>query len=150
MSEVTVRLPRKRHLRKGAFVRNARSKYLLRYIALKAEELFETATVFPAAFTEDETEVVAIDHGLEVGEGPFIIDSEEVTGDAVFLWVNSVIDDDTFTLATKRGTNQPDFIAGATNAEADIFKAEDDPAVYEYFRQNRPEVVRNATSADSL
>ena len=150
MSELTVRLPRKRHLRKGAFVRNARSKYLLRYIALKADELDETATVIVAAFTEDEAEVVSVDHGLEIGDGPFLIDSDPVTGDASFLWVNSVIDDDTFTLATKRGPSQPDFIAGATSAEADMFKAEDDPAVYEYFRQNRPEVVRDATSADDL
>lgn len=150
MSELTVRLPRKRHLRKSAFVRTARSKYLRRYIDLKADDLDATGSTIVADFTVDVAVVDSVAHGLSVGEGPFIIDDDGVTGDAVFVWVKSVPDVDTFTLATKRGPDQPDFIPGATETGIDMIKADGSAAVYEYLRQNRPEVVDAATSVDDL
>ena len=150
MTELTVRLPRKRHLRKGRFVRNERSKYLLRYIAIKADELDGTGKVIEADFTAGDATVTATAHGLTVSEGPFIIDDDDVASDAIFVWVRSVPTVNTFTLATKRGPSQPAFLPGATETGIEMVKADEDPAIYEYFRQNRPEVVRDATSVDDL
>jgi len=148
------RLPRKRHMKHSDFARRARSKRLRAWLAQKSLELDSTATTF--AFTTDapSAEITVTAHGFEVGSGPLIVMSD---GDlpagmtfGQFYWVSEVVDANTVVLTTKRGSQVPFVPQDDGTGGHEIAAAEDVPGIYEYLRQNAPEVVRDATNADPL
>lgn len=108
-----------------------------------------------AADAVPSTGVVTItEHGLEVGDGPFAATS---SGDlpagmteGQFFWVLAVLGDDTLTLTTARDARELFAPVDAGSGTHELIKADSSPAIYEYLRQNAPEVVRDAEDVDDL
>jgi len=97
---------------------------------------------------------VAADHGLSVGQGPFVASSSGnlptgLSQDHLY-WVHSVLTDDTFTLTTRRGELAKSVPVDAGSGTLTLTKADSESAFFAYLKQNSLEVVRNATDVDDL
>ncbi len=99
-------------------------------------------------------EVTVTAHGWSEAEGPFVVttDGDLPSGlvEGRFYWIAEVVDANTFTLTTKRGNSSIVIPTDEGSGTHTIIKADMDPAIYEYLRQNPPEVVRDAVSVDEL
>ena len=93
-------------------------------------------------------------HGLAIGEGPFFVNSttdipENMVG--VLFWVKSAPETDELVLGTQRGSDMETFFpSDAGVGTLTLVKADTQPAIYEYLRQNPIEVVRDADDVDDL
>lgn len=94
------------------------------------------------------------DHGLEPGEGPFLATTTdelpEGLSETQFYWVLDVPDENTLTLTTRRGSRVAVVPTSKGTGDHSLVKADTVPAIYEYLRQNAPEVVRDADDVDAL
>lgn len=96
--------------------------------------------------------LTSVAHGLSVGEGPFIAESSGELPPGMeghFFWVREVLSADTFTVTTVRGGAV--FVPqGAGSGTRELTKADSQPAILEYLRQNPLEVVAAADDVDDL
>jgi hypothetical protein len=150
------RTPRTRHLRHREHDRVEHSRHLREFLSERATALSGTGA--STTFTVSSQVISASSHGHAVGDGPFVAGT---TGDAVLpsglidgelYWIATAPDANTFTLTSVLGGDPVDLVDDGTPGSGTftIAKAEDDEAIFEYLRQNAPEVVRDATDADSL
>lgn len=131
--------------------------------AVATTAVLDAADDWAAATLEDGADLVpavpgtgvctAADHGLEVGEGPFLASAGTTLpggmADDQLYWVESVPTANTFTLTARRGEAVLAFTDAGTGTLT-LVKADSDPAIYEYLRQNAPEVVLEADDVDDL
>lgn len=96
----------------------------------------------------------ATSHGLSVGEGPFLLSSTDDLpawlAEDTFYWVGSAPTEHTFTLTTRRSNVARALYGDTGSGTLTMVKADSDPAILEYLRQNAPEVVRDADDVDDL
>lgn len=151
------RTARKRHMRHSQYDRTERSKRLRAFLAERSTTLAGTGTNI--SFTVSAGTITAGSHGLALGDGPFLLvaDTDAVAptplDESTLYWIASAPDANTITLTSVRGGDPitlTDDGSPGTGAGLSIVKAESDPAIYEYLRQNAPELVRDATDVDTL
>lgn len=93
-------------------------------------------------------------HGLVVGAGPFLLTTATTLPAGLRLltpyWVKAVVNANTLTLSTARSDAPAAAYTSAGTGAHTLTKASDDPALYDYLKQNDPAVVKNATDVDAL
>lgn len=145
------RTPRTRHLRHRLFRRIQHQRNLQEFLDSKSTELTGTAAQY--TFTASAQEFQITGHGFVVGEGPFSLSTDDTLPAGLspdnFYWVYSVIDANTIQLTTGLGYGAVTVADPGTGTHT-MHKAESEAGVFEYLRQNPPEVVENATDADNL
>jgi len=93
-------------------------------------------------------------HGLAAGAGPFLATSATTLPAGIvagqFYWIHNIVDVNTVQLTTRKGGQAISAATDDGTGTHTLTKADSDPAIYEYLRQNAPEVLRDATDVDDL